>query len=44
MVEIAKVLNIRGDTQEGCLILLDEPTSVLNEIEIRKLFDKMKMI
>ena len=44
MVEIAKVLNIAGDKQDGCLILLDEPTSVLNETEIKKLFEKMKMI
>ena len=44
MVEIAKVLNIVGDKQDGCLILLDEPTSVLNESEIKKLFEKMKMI
>ena len=44
MVEIAKVLNIVGDRQEGCLILLDEPTSVLNETEIKKLFGEMKLI
>jgi ribose transport system ATP-binding protein len=44
MVEIAKVLNIVGDKREGCLILLDEPTSVLNEKEIEKLFEKMRMI
>ena len=44
MVEIAKVLDIAGDKQEGCLILLDEPTSVLNESEITRLFEKMKMI
>ena len=44
MVEIAKVLNIARDSQDGCLILLDEPTSVLNDTEIRKLFEKMKMI
>jgi len=44
MVEIAKVLNIVGDKKDGCLVLLDEPTSVLNEIEIKKLFEKMKMI
>jgi ribose transport system ATP-binding protein len=44
MVEIAKVLNIAGDKQEGCLILLDEPTSVLNEKEIEKLFEQMRII
>ncbi len=44
MVEIAKVLNIVGDNKDGCLILLDEPTSVLNDAEIRKLFSEMKII
>ncbi len=44
MVEIAKVLNIVGDRRDGCLILLDEPTSVLNDSEIRKLFEKMRLI
>jgi ribose transport system ATP-binding protein len=44
MVEIAKVLNIAGDKQEGCLILLDEPTSVLNENETKKLFEKLRII
>jgi ribose transport system ATP-binding protein len=44
MVEIAKVLNVVGDRTGGCLILLDEPTSVLNDAEIRTLFAKMKMI
>ena len=44
MVEIAKVLNIVGDKTSGCLILLDEPTSVLNDSEIRKLFAEMRMI
>ena len=44
MVEIAKVLNIVGDKKGGCLVLLDEPTSVLNDSEIRKLFQEMKMI
>jgi ribose transport system ATP-binding protein len=44
MVEIARVLNMAGNRQDGCLILLDEPTSVLNENEIRKLFGKMKGI
>ncbi|MGO8692926.1 MAG: sugar ABC transporter ATP-binding protein [Rectinemataceae bacterium] len=44
MVEIAKVLNIVGDSKDGCLILLDEPTSVLNDSEIKKLFEKVKMI
>ncbi len=44
MVEIAKVLNIVKDKKEGCLILLDEPTSVLNDEEIRRLFHAMKVI
>jgi len=44
MVEIAKVMNIVGDKQGGCLILLDEPTSVLNRREVETLFDKMRMI
>ena len=44
MVEIAKVLNIVGDSKDGCLILLDEPTSVLNDSEIKMLFEKIKMI
>ena len=44
MVEIAKVLNIVGDNEDGCLILLDEPTSVLNDAEIKKLFEKIKLI
>ena len=44
MVEIAKVLNIVGDRKGGCLILLDEPTSVLNDAEIRRLFEEIKEI
>jgi len=38
MVEIAKVLNsVKNSSTEGALILLDEPTSVLTEPEIRQL-------
>ncbi len=33
-----------GDNWDGCLILLDEPTSVLNEKETEKLFQKMRII
>jgi ribose transport system ATP-binding protein len=44
MVEIAKVMNVVGNSREGGLVLLDEPTSVLNEAEIATLFQKMKMI
>ena len=43
MVEIAKVVNLT--TQQGdsnCLILLDEPTSVLNETEVQTLFRQMR--
>lgn len=39
MIEIAKVFSIVKDSgAQGNLILLDEPTSVLNEGEIKKLF------
>lgn len=39
MVEIAKVVNvIKESGQDKCVILLDEPTSVLNEEEIQQLF------
>ena len=39
MVEIAKVFNmVGGKSGAGSVILLDEPTSVLNEAEIRQLF------
>lgn len=45
MVEIAKVINnSRTNTYEKSLILLDEPTSVLNEKECRQLFDEMRKI
>ncbi len=44
MVEIARVLNMVEDTHGGCLILLDEPTSVLSDAEIRKLFAEMRRI
>lgn len=39
MVEIAKVFNmVGGKSGAGSVILLDEPTSVLNESEIQQLF------
>ncbi len=39
MVEIAKVFNmVGGKSGDGSVILLDEPTSVLNEAEIQRLF------
>lgn len=44
MVEIAKVLNVIGDKEDGCLILLDEPTSVLSDEEIGRLFKEMRRI
>ena len=46
MVEIAKVLNIASINagEGGALILLDEPTSVLNDEEIRMLFANVRKI
>ena len=46
MVEIAKVVNLTksGHDNEKCLILLDEPTSVLNESEVQNLFVEMKKL
>lgn len=45
MVEIAKVMNVTQQSgSERCLILLDEPTSVLNEAETQNLFKQMKKI
>ena len=45
MVEIAKVINVtRQAGSEHCLILLDEPTSVLSESEVQNLFKQMKKI
>lgn len=46
MVEIAKVVNMtksdHGDHK--CLILLDEPTSVLNEAEVQNLFSEIRKL
>lgn len=43
MVEIARVLKTVGDAGcAGSLILLDEPTSVLSDQEIRQLFEYMR--
>lgn len=46
MVEIAKVVNMtkseHGDHK--CLILLDEPTSVLNEAEVQNLFKEVRKL
>ena len=45
MIEIAKVMNVTKQAgEEHCLILLDEPTSVLNETEVQNLFVQMKKI
>ncbi|SBW10001.1 conserved hypothetical protein [uncultured Eubacteriales bacterium] len=45
MVEIAKVMNVTKQCgSDHCLILLDEPTSVLNEAETQNLFKQMKKI
>lgn len=42
MVEIAKVVNlVHSSNTKNCLILLDEPTSVLNGEEIGQLFSEM---
>lgn len=45
MVEIAKVINVtKGRDGRKCLILLDEPTSVLNESEVKNLFVQIRKI
>ncbi len=45
MVEIAKVVNvIQSSGAERCLILLDEPTSVLNEEEVKQLFEQVRRL
>ena len=45
LVEISKVFDIvKENSENGALILLDEPTSVLNEKEIEKLFAKIKVL
>ena len=45
MVEIAKVVNVaHRDDGKSCLILLDEPTSVLSEEEVQTLFRQMRKL
>lgn len=45
MIEIAKVMNVTNAQQgKNCLILLDEPTSILNEGEVQNLFKQMRRI
>lgn len=42
MVEIAKIFDIVSKSENPSLILLDEPTSVLNDAEIKQLFKQMR--
>jgi ribose transport system ATP-binding protein len=46
MIEIAKVINLTKNEGDKCkcLILLDEPTSVLNEEEVQRLFKQIRKI
>ena len=45
MIEIAKVVNVtKTDNDHKCLILLDEPTSVLNEDEVQQLFKEIRKL
>lgn len=46
MVEIAKVVNVTKEASgdNKCLILLDEPTSVLNETEVKRLFTEIRKL
>ncbi len=44
MVEIAKICHIVSKAENPSMILLDEPTSVLNEQEIEQLFTQMKKL
>lgn len=45
MIEIAKVVNVSLKSgAENCLILLDEPTSLLNEEEVKALFREIKKL
>jgi ribose transport system ATP-binding protein len=44
MIEVAKVINVTKSADKKCLILLDEPTSVLSEEEARNLFVQMRKI
>ncbi len=45
MIEIAKVVNqAYSSNNEHALILLDEPTSVLNDKEIKQLFSEMRRL
>lgn len=45
LVEIAKVVYVASSSgSDHCLILLDEPTSVLNESEVSRLFEEIKKL
>jgi ribose transport system ATP-binding protein len=45
MIEVAKVINVTRSRDGGkCLILLDEPTSVLSEDETKNLFAQMRKL
>jgi ribose transport system ATP-binding protein len=45
MIEIAKVVNVtKSENDQKCLILLDEPTSVLNEAEVQQLFKEIRKL
>ncbi|MDF2655786.1 MAG: sugar transporter ATP-binding protein [Bacillota bacterium] len=46
MIEIAKVVNVTKSANANgkCLILLDEPTSVLNEGEVKVLFEEIRKL
>lgn len=45
MIEIAKVVNVtKSGNDQKCLILLDEPTSVLNEMEVKRLFVEVRKL
>ncbi|MCL2320392.1 MAG: sugar ABC transporter ATP-binding protein, partial [Treponema sp.] len=45
MIEVAKVINVtKSGEDRKCLILLDEPTSVLSEEETQNLFRQMRKI
>jgi len=44
MVELAKALTLEEDSSDNLIILLDEPTSVLEQAEIDILFDKIRAL
>ena len=44
MVELAKALILEEDHEDGIVILLDEPTSVLEQVEIDILFERVRSL